>query len=330
MVVGHLKEIDIGELSFTKGLGANRKKYAFIKNDKSVDPKCIVKIIKADLAISIKSDGTAKGTKIRVNGRSIEGLKDFNFSLYDYGEEKIVEEFGPGSVSTTEEKGYINCSYTLKGKERNGFKVSNTYYLMKSDMEVKEEMLSSELLKQYFGEDVKLEKENAEAIEKSLEVINEYKESFPEELKDSVGVIMKNALLEAETEDSKEGKEELKKKVDVKKKESEKEKEDKITKVSVDKISKIVTKVVEELVSDGSEETGEEGKEEKKGDVEKIVDKKMKDMKETITKKDDEMKELKTRLEKVENIKGIKKSIDGQDGDEVKKSGKWGSFFPGK
>lgn len=322
-MVGHLKNIDIGELSFTKGLGANKKKYAFVKNDKTVGPKCIVKIIKADLAISIKSDGTAKGTKIRVNGRRIDGLKDFSFSLYDYGEEKIVPGFGPGGVSTTEDKGYINCSYTLKGKERNGFKVSNMYYLMKSDMEVKEEMKVKELLKQYFGEDVKLEKEESEAIEKSLETIGEYKESFPEELRDSIGVIVKTALLETEEEESEEGEDEPKEKADIKKKESKEKKEDKSTEMSEDKISKIVKQVVKAL---GSEEPGEEKKEEV---VEEGVDKKLKEMKETITKKDDEIKDMEARLKKVEKIKGIKKSIDGQEegDDEVKKGGKWGSFF---
>ena len=326
-MVGHLKEIDIGELSLTKGLGANKKKYAFIKNDKPIDPKCIVKIIKADLAITIKSDGTAKGTKIRVNGRKIEGLKDFTFSLYDYGEEKIEAGFGPGAVSTTEDKGYINCSYTLKGKERNGFKVSNTYYLMKSDMEVKEEMVTSEVLKQYFGKDVELKKEDAEAIEKSLEIINEYKESFPEELKDSVGVIMKTALLEAEPKSSEESEDEPEEKTDVGEEESEEEEEeggDKITKLSDDKISKIVKKVVKELESKKSGK-----KVEKKEVVGKEVEKKLKEMKETIAKKDGEVEKLEERLEKVEKVKGIKKSIDGQEEGEgeVKKGGKWGSFF---
>jgi len=242
-MVGHLKNINIDELSLTVGAGANRKKYAFVKNDKLNDPKCIVKIVKADLSISIKSDGTARGSKIRVNGKRIEGLKDFNFSLYDYGEVKVVEEFGPGD-SATQDKGYVNCSYTLKGKERNGFKVSNTYYLMKNDMEVKEEMEVKELLKKYFGEDVELKKEESEVIEKSLETINEYKESFPEELQKAVGVVMKSALLEPEKETSEESEDEPEEETDVEEKESVKKKEKKITKVSSDKIGEIVKQVI--------------------------------------------------------------------------------------
>jgi hypothetical protein len=129
-------------------------------------------------------------------------------------------------------------------------------------MEVKEEMKVKELLKQYFGEDVELKKEESEAIEKSLEVINEYKESFPEELKKSVGIVMKNALLESEVKTSEESEDEPKDKADVKKKESVKKKDDEKVALSEDKISEIVKAVMKGLVPEKKEESKEEGKEE--------------------------------------------------------------------
>ena len=256
-MIGHLKNIDIGELSLTKGKGANKKKYAFIKSDEKSNEN-IVKIIKADLSVSIKSNGTAEGTKIRVNGKSIEGLKDFSFNLYEAETGVTVGEFG---VESAPVGGSVSCSYTLKGKEKNGFMVSNRYYLMKNDMEVKEEMKVKELLKQYFGEDVELKKEESEAIEKSLEVINEYKESFPEELKKSVGVVMKNALLEVKEETSEESEDESKDKPDVKKKESAKKNDEKVE-LSEDKVSEIIKKVMKELVPE-KEKVTDEGKEDK-------------------------------------------------------------------
>jgi len=315
----YLKNIDVGELSFTKGTGANRKKYAFIKNDKG-NPEGIVKIIKADLSVSIKSNGTAEGTKIRVNGKAIEGLKDFSFNLYEAETGVTVGEFGAEYAPVG---GNVSCSYTLQGKEKNGFMVSNRYYLMKNDMEVKEIMKVKELLKKYFGEDVELKKEESEAIEKSLEVINEYKESFPEELKKSIGVVMKNALLEEKEETSEESKDEPKDKTDVEKKESAKKKDEK-AEVSEDKISEIVKKVMKELVPEKKEVT-EEGKEDKE------ITKKLDEIKEGISKKDESISKLTERLEAVEKIKGIKKQIDGQeqvggDGTDGKKKVLWKSF----
>ena len=144
-MVGHLKNIDIDELSLTVGAGANRKKYAFVKNDKTNDSEGIVKIIKADLSVTIKSDGTAEGTKIRVNGKAIEGLKDFSFNIYKSEIASIAGEYGVEAPAS----GSVSCSYTLTGKEKNGFMVSNRYYLMKNDMEVKEIKKLKELLKKY-------------------------------------------------------------------------------------------------------------------------------------------------------------------------------------
>lgn len=319
-MVGHLKNIDIGELSLTKGKGANKKKYAFIKSDEKRD-ETIVKIIKADLSVTIKSDGTAEGTKVRVNGKAIEGLKDFSFNLYKSQIEGIAGEFGVEPAMG----GSVSCSYTLEGKEKNGFMVSNRYYLMKNDMEVKEEMKVKELLKQYFGEDVELKKEESEAIEKSLEVINEYKESFPEELKKSVGIVMKNALLESEVKTSEESEGEPKDKADVKKKESVKKKDDEKVELSEDKISEIVKAVMKGLVPEKKEESKEEGKEET------VITKKLDEIKEGISKKDESIGKLTERLEAVEKIKGIKKQIDGQeeegeDGADGKKKVLWKSF----
>lgn len=318
-MVGHLKNIDVGELSFVDK-GANKKKYAFLKRDKDV-PEGIVKIIKADLSVSIKSNGTAEGTTIRVNGKAIEGLKDFSFNLYKSEAEGVVGEFGVESAIS----GNVSCSYTLAGKEKNGFMVSNRYYLMKNDMEVKEEMKVEELVKQYFGEEVKLKKEESEAVEKALEIINEYKESFPEELKKSIGVVMKNALsVNKVVETSEESKDEPKDKADVKKKESVEKKEDEKVEVSEDKISEIVKAVVKELVPKKEEESTEEGK------GETAITKKLDEIKEEITKKDESMGKITERLEAVEKIKGIKKQIDGQEeGDgngEGTKKVLWKSF----
>jgi len=317
-MVGNLKNIDIGELSFTKGTGANRKKYAFIKNDKG-SPEGIIKIIKDDLAISIKSDGTARGTKVRVNGRGIENLKDFSFNLFNIGSESEIGDFGVEVGNT--DQGNIECSYTISGKEKNGFTVSNKYYLMKNDMEVKEEMKVNDLVKQYFGEEVKVVKKEPEAIEKSLETINEYKESFPEELEKAVGVIMKKALLEKETPE--ESKDEPEDKTDVEETESEEKKKDKVAELSEDNVSEIVKMVMKKLVPE--KETSEEGK----GD--KAITKKLDEINEKISKKDESIGKLTERLVKVEKVKGIKKQIDGQDDDDdgevIKKSDKkWPSF----
>jgi len=317
-MVAHLKNIDVEELSLTIGKGANKKKYAFIKNDNINTPEGIVKIIKADLMVTIKSDGTAEGTKIRVNGKAIEGLKDFSFNLYKSEETGKVGEFGVEIPAS----GSVNCSYTLAGKEQNGFMVSNRYYLMKNDMEVKEVMKVNELVKQYFGEDVTLKKEESKVIEKSLEIINEYKESFPEELRDSVGVIMKSALLGEKVETSEESTDVPKEETDVDNKESVEKKEEKKTELSVDNVSEIVKKVMEELAPE-KKESSEEGK------VNLEITKKLDEIKETLSKNSEGTKELKERLEKVEKIKGVKKQIDGQEDDEydINKSGrKWPSF----
>ena len=318
-----LSDIDISELSFvTKG--ANRKRYVIIKMDGTLE-----EVQKGDVIISIESDGSVKGTKVVVNGKEIKKVNDFNFSFY-------VPSASAGEVALENEK--VNCSYTLDTGEKKGFNQTSSYRLAKKDEGVSNMLDKAKvILKEYFGEEVKLdvEKSNKEVenIEKSLKTVNEYKEEFPPELKDAVGIIAKHAC--ASFDEDKSGTEKVEKKDGEPDKEKVEKTGKKFSKETLATISDIVSKLNTLLAdSEGSvkkEDTKTKVENEK---VEEVL-KKVGELGKLVKKRNEESDELKKRLTEVEKIKGVKKGLEGQDDDEdeegkdkVKKSGafEWNSF----
>jgi len=272
--------------------------------------KKVKKMSKQKLQVSIDSDGTVKGTKILVNGEEIKELRDFHFSFYQRENDGV--EINP-----------VSCSYSKDVEIEDGFKRSETFYLSKSNVEVKKEM-NEELKKQlqdYLGDNAQVDFEKAEepsekvieVIKGALKLVNEYKGDFPDDLAKAVGTLGKYASYGYgyPVQKSDDKKEEGKVKVEKAGAKLSKTTMEAIRKV-IDSLSKLVEPVqkVEKDSGDDDDAKGELG-EIKKG-LETLIEK--------LEKKDEgdaktELAELKKRLETVEKAKGIKKSLDG-DGDE--------------
>lgn len=170
---GKLRDITIKEISLVD-LPANKLPFLFFKCDG--DPEPVNKQNKIE--ISIVSDGTVGGTSVSVNGKKLGKLKSFDFSLYG-----------------GDPKQSIYASYTKAASDSDGFNRTETYYLNKGDNLMKEQAVKA--LKSYLGvDDIDSEKRvSEEDIEKALTLITkEYKESFPEDLADAIGVIAKSAV----------------------------------------------------------------------------------------------------------------------------------------
>jgi len=201
-----------------------------------------------------------------------------------------------------------------------------------------------ELLDSYFGEEVSFDTEEFEkaklsdkaldALKGALNLINKYKKDFPDDLKDAVGVLAKYASYgygypAKKSDDNK----------DINKAGKT------LSKDTVGRVKNVVKvfnelqsviKALNELLPE------EDQKKLKKSDATdgKDADKEFKDALDEVTniakklekkleEKDQTIEKLNKRLETVEKEKGIKKSIDGQDGDgddDGKSKKKWGSF----
>jgi len=274
---------------------------------------------KKKINIVIDSDGTIGGTKISVNKEELKNLKDFSFSVR-------------GGLDDTNP---VSCSYSKFVETDDGFSRSETFYLSKGVNIMKTEI--SEQLKEYFGKDAEVDfekAEDAEAIVKALEKVNEYRGDFPDDLKKAVAVIAKQAgfcdtLIAKITKKSKGGDEE-----------EEEEEEDvvkagaKFSKENLAKIKALVAtvKALEDMIS---EEEGNTGKSVKKDEIGKAIEVITKSIESLEKNKEDKNKDniskvltkLTERLEAVEKGTGVKKSEDGQEGNEEDGDGtKWPSF----
>lgn len=170
---GKLKDIKIHEVSMVD-LPANKLPFLFFKNEDGQPIETFNK--KKKMKIEIESDGTAKGTKISIDGKSLGEIRDFSF--YFYG---------------SDAQSPVSCNYSKVVEAEDGFKRTETFYLSKGEIMDKKTL---ELLKAYFGEeDVDVEKKiDEKEIQKALALITkEYKDDLPEDLEKAVGVLAINA-----------------------------------------------------------------------------------------------------------------------------------------
>jgi len=313
-----LKEIEIEEISLVDA-ASNRKKFYIVKKD---DTK------KQKTQISINSDGTVKGTKILMGGEEVKDLVDFSFSFY-MPRSGDVDGLGKN----------ISCSYSKVTETEDGFKHTDHFYLSKS-LEVKEGMKDlKEQLQELLGEDFseedfekaqkKLDEKVIGALKGALNILNKYKGDFPDELKKAVGVLAKHAGYGA-TQKSKEPYklEEILEVLEKAHLEKAGAKLSKSTRQQIQKAIDALTKLLE------LDKKNTEGNGELKKELEEIKD----SMKKLAGKlgekgKDEDVKEelgkITKRLETIEKIKGVKKSIDG-DGSSEEKGDKWPSFNLGE
>lgn len=289
---GKLKDIHIKEVSLVD-LPANKLPFLFFKREgDSNDPVKKQKKIE----IGIVSDGTVVGTTVSVNGKKLGKLKSFDFSFYG-----------------GDPKGTIHASYTKAASDSDGFSRTETYYLNKGEV-MKKETLKA--LQAYLGtEEIDFEKKvSEEDIAKALTLIaKEYKDSFPEDLENAVGVIAKCATAGCETKDNKE---------DVSKAGA------KFSKDALKKL-KAVIEAIEALKSILPE--GEEKQKSNSDDSSELA-KQIALLSETLTKteskntdaKDDDLSKKLTealdsiskRLKTVEESGGVKKGLDDEGGDD--------------
>lgn len=173
---GKLKDIKIHEVSMVD-LPANKLPFLFFKSKDGQQIETFDK--KKKMKIEIESDGTAKGTKISIDGKSLGVLRDFDFGFY--------------GTSLAKDDNPIHCSYSKVVEAEDGFKRTETFYLAKGKIMDKKTL---ELLKAYFGEeDVDVEKKiDKKEIQKALALITkEYKADLPEDLEKAVGILAINA-----------------------------------------------------------------------------------------------------------------------------------------
>lgn len=169
----NLSNIKIKEVSMVD-LPANKQPFVFFKRKGAEHSQFA--IAKKKIKIEIESNGTVGGTKVAVNGDELGKLRGFDFSFY--GEDA---------------KQSVHASYSKTTESVDGFSRTETYYLTKGQIMDKKTL---EALKKYLGTDeIDFEKKvDEEEIQKAVELITEhYKESFPEDLANAVGVIAKRA-----------------------------------------------------------------------------------------------------------------------------------------
>lgn len=178
----NLKNIEINEISLVD-LPANKLPFLFFKRKGDNSP---LTKAKKKVKIEIESDGTVGGTKLSVNGSDLGKLRSFDFSFYG-----------------NDPKQTIHASYSKETGDKDGFTRTETFYLSKGDI-MKKETLKA--LQAYLGtEDIDFEKKaNEEDIEKALTLIaTKYKESFPDDLENAVGIIAKCAASRCEVQGDK-------------------------------------------------------------------------------------------------------------------------------
>ena len=127
-----LRNIRVAEVSLVDH-PANLRPFMFIKSDSAnSDPTGIEKQFKS-LDLAVKSDGTAAGTTVTLNGRDIADLRGFMLSLSPIGEDmSIYAEYSVANRGKTGDgfDGYatyrlskcfdIQCGPTLNGEESSG------------------------------------------------------------------------------------------------------------------------------------------------------------------------------------------------------------------
>lgn len=306
-----LSDIETNEVSIV-GEPANKKKFLFFKQKGKPNVSSLSKQ-KTKVNIEIESDGSAKGTKIIINGDTLDKVKSFDFSFYD------VEK------GTT-----VHCSYSRLVESEGGFKRTETFYLSKGNKKMDEKMLA--LLKTYLGEEeVNIEKQEkpVEVITEALKVVDIYKGDFPEDLTKAVADLAIHAALSTvpvkKDEEKPAGEEtttEEEEEETTTEEETPGEEKKEVVKSIIESLQKLLpdkklSKTDKTLVGIQKTLADLTKKMKKSSDTEES-----KSLKETL-------EEISKRLETVEKSKGMKKSVKGQedtnDGGE-EQSAKWPSL----
>jgi hypothetical protein len=291
--VRKLKNIDVFELSFATS-PANDKPYLFTKQNGEEITKA-----KNTLSINIESDGTAEGTSIMVGNKEVKDLDTFNFYF-----QRPREGNGEASYMSP-----ISCSYS-KGKVERGRFVGIENYYYKAEVNKMFDKIKDPM-KTYFGKEISSEElgefRKSEGFEnevvKSIDVINQYSASLPDDLKEAVGVIMKS-VPEVQVKEEKQS--------------PEIKKDEPVEKSTEGKTEK--------------PEVADEPKEDFKKSIDEVNQSILK-VQEEIKKSNEFMKTLDERVKKVEMVKGNKQLLEGQEENqnanaEITKSEKpWPSFF---
>lgn len=173
-----LKDIKLHEISLVDK-AANNKQFLFFKQTDAKQKVTPSKKLKKKVNLVIDSDGTIGGTKISVNKKALENLRDFSF--YFWGDSDMTRA--------------ISCSYTKSVRTDDGFSQSETFHLSKSG-DILMNTKIEKLLKKYFGDEVEVDFEKASddtIVIKALGTVLEYKKDFPDDLNEAVGVICKQA-----------------------------------------------------------------------------------------------------------------------------------------
>lgn len=293
---GKLKDIKIHEISLVD-LPANKLPFLFFKREGAKESQFVK--AKKKVTIAIESNGLVGGTKVSVNGEDLGKLRNFDFSFYG-----------------DDPKQSIHASYSKVTESEDGFNRTDTYYLSKGEIAMNKKTLKA--LQTYLGtEDIDFEKKvGEEDIEKALTLISEhYKESFPEDLENAVGVIAKCAAnsYEMEKDDKDVKKAGAKFSKDVLKKL-------KAVLAAVEALKGILPDMKEstEKSDSSSEEIEELVKQmaEIKDAIEKLDSGKKKDDKSSVAELTKSLKEISDRLKTVEGDGATKKSITGDDNDD--------------
>ena len=301
---GKLKDIKINEVSLVDK-PANKLPFLFFKREGAKESQFVK--AKKKIKIEIESNGTAKGTKILVNGDELGKLRDFSF--YFYGNDA---------------QSPVSCNYSKIVDDKDGFKRTETFYLSKGEI-MNEKTLKA--LQTYLGkDDIDFEKKvGEEEIEKALTLISEhYKESFPEDLENAVGVIAKCAANSFAVKNDK----------DVEKAGARLSKDMiKKLKVIIESLKSILPEVAEPKEKSGGDgnETDELAKQLSllKEAIGKIGTEKEDDGKPDVAEITKQLKEVSERLATVEKEGATKKSItgDGPDKDDLKGAGENGEIL---
>lgn len=312
---GKLKDIRTTEVSMVDR-PASKLSFLFFKREGGQSVNLLKKKKKKKIKIEIESDGLVGGTTVVVNGEKLGKLRSFDFSFWG-----------------DDPKQQIHASYSKVAESEDGFSRTENFYLSKGVITMSKEMLKA--LQEYLGtEDIDFEKKvDEEEVQKALELITEhYKESFPQDLEDAVGVLAKCASGSYEAKE-------------------DKDLEKAGAKFSKDVIKKLQTiiaavKALEGMLpkmdgttqkGDNTDEAGELAKQlaEVKNaiaELSKASEKKDDDAtkSEEITELTKTLKGISERLEAMEKATAAKKSIEGQDDDddnEPKGAGKDGKVL---
>lgn len=294
---GKLRDIKTNEVSVVDK-PANKLPFVFFKREDGQGVDLLKK--KKKIKIEIESDGLVGGTTVVVNGEKLGKLRSFDFSFWG-----------------DDPKQQIHASYSKVAESDDGFSRTENFYLSKGEIVMSKEMLKA--LQEYLGtEEIDFEKKvDEEKIQETIELITKhYKESFPQDLEDAVGILAKRAASSYEVE----------KKEDLEKAGA------KFSKDVVKKLQAIITavKALEGMLPEmkQSTEKAESGKSEETAELAKQIT----ELKEAIAKldpdkKDDNgktdiaeltksLKDVSERLKTMEKSTDKSKRLDDQDDDD--------------